>query len=99
MNDEIGRSSKRSGPVAFIGADPTPPWFGRANCRGINPDVFIIFRGEDSRPARQICGMCVVRSECLGYALTLTPRVVGIWGGTSEKERRAMRRDQLSEAS
>lgn len=34
---------------------------------------------------------CPVRDECLAYALELPGKVVGIFGGTSEKERRAMR--------
>lgn len=34
---------------------------------------------------------CPVRDECLAYALELPGKVVGIFGGTSEKERRVMK--------
>ena len=34
---------------------------------------------------------CPVRDECLAYALELPGKVVGIFGGTSEKERRALK--------
>jgi hypothetical protein len=35
---------------------------------------------------------CGVRRECLDYALA-EPDTVGIWGGSTGSERRAMRRD------
>jgi WhiB family redox-sensing transcriptional regulator len=46
--------------------------------------------------ARSICkGVCVVREECLAYALE--NHLPGIWGGTSERERKRLRRkDRLS---
>jgi len=34
---------------------------------------------------------CPVRGQCLQYAMELPGKVVGIFGGTSEKERRALR--------
>lgn len=74
-------------------AEPTPAWFTLANCRGINPGIFITARGDSVEPARRVCAGCVVRDECLDYALTRSPRVVGVWGGTTERERRAMRRE------
>lgn len=73
-------------------AEPTPPWFDLANCRGLNPDTFVIASGESVEPARRICAGCQVRVECLDYALTRSPRAVGVWGGTTDRERRNMRR-------
>jgi WhiB family redox-sensing transcriptional regulator len=43
--------------------------------------------------ARQVCGQCTVRSECLDYALD-TNQDSGIWGGLSEEERRVIRRQR-----
>lgn len=77
----------------FRGAEPTPAWFADANCLGLDPAVFITERGESLEPARRVCAGCVVRDECLDYALTRSPRVVGVWGGTTERERRAMRKE------
>jgi len=76
----------------FRGAEPTPAWFADANCLGLDPAVFITERGESLEPARRICGGCQVRVECPDYALTRSPRVVGVWGGTTDRERRNMRR-------
>ena len=41
--------------------------------------------------ARQVCGECQVRAECLEFALD-TNQDSGIWGGLSEEERRVIRR-------
>jgi WhiB family transcriptional regulator, redox-sensing transcriptional regulator len=60
-------------------------------CRGTDPDVFFPDRGESLEPAKRICGECVVRDECLEHALANGERF-GVWGGTSERERRRIRR-------
>jgi WhiB family redox-sensing transcriptional regulator len=41
--------------------------------------------------ARQVCADCGVRKECLDFAMT-TNQDCGVWGGTSEDERRDLRR-------
>lgn len=46
--------------------------------------------GPASRAAREGCAACPARSECLAFALGSGD--VGIWGGTSSAERRAIRR-------
>lgn len=38
-----------------------------------------------------ICRRCPVKERCLAHALE-TPGCLGIWGATSERERRRMRR-------
>jgi WhiB family redox-sensing transcriptional regulator len=38
--------------------------------------------------AKGVCATCLVRPECLKFALA-TP-VVGVWGGTTQEERRAL---------
>ena len=38
------------------------------------------------------CAACPVRGDCLTYALTTRPLVAGIWAGTSETDRRRLRR-------
>ena len=53
-------------------------------------EVFFPGRGESAGPARQVCAACPVRQPCLDYAIT--NRIVhGIWGGLTERERRALR--------
>lgn len=71
---------------------PALTWHEAAACRGINPDLFFPQRGASTREAKEVCRGCVVRGECLEYALTPPTEKFGIWGGTSERERRALRR-------
>jgi WhiB family redox-sensing transcriptional regulator len=39
--------------------------------------------------AKAVCFRCAVRARCLSYALATWQ--VGIWGGTTQEERHAMR--------
>jgi WhiB family transcriptional regulator, redox-sensing transcriptional regulator len=41
--------------------------------------------------AKQICGRCIVRDQCLSWALR-AGEPDGIWGGTTPDERRHLRR-------
>ncbi len=71
-------------------------WRSVAACRSADPDLF--FPISDSGPAleqvakaKAICATCRVRRECLAFALR-TGQIHGIWGGTTEHERAAVRR-------
>ncbi|WP_205739713.1 WhiB family transcriptional regulator [Georgenia sp. SYP-B2076] len=48
-------------------------------------------RGAAQRSARQVCFACPVRTECLADALTSATEF-GVWGGLTERERRALLR-------
>jgi WhiB family transcriptional regulator, redox-sensing transcriptional regulator len=83
---------------------PAPPagqlwagWRYRAACRGADLDLFFPGRGESAEPARQICADCPVWQPCLDYALS-RGIVHGIWGGLTERDRRAQRSRHLSAA-
>ena len=69
-------------------------WVARANCLGVDPELFFPERGESVRPAKEVCRGCVVRAECLDHALAV-PERFGIWGGLSERERRGILRTRL----
>ena len=45
--------------------------------------------------AKEVCGQCPVHRDCLDYALE-TNQDSGIWGGTSEEERRVLRRQYVA---
>lgn len=45
---------------------------------------------NDSRRAKAVCADCPVSAACLEYAVDSEP--FGIWGGTSERERRELRK-------
>ena len=79
-----------SGEVLVFELKPQP-WMRQANCVDADPALFFPERGEPSSPAKAICLACPVRVECLNYALSINERH-GIWGGTSENERRVLRR-------
>jgi WhiB family redox-sensing transcriptional regulator len=68
-------------------------WQGQANCLGVDPDLFFPERGASTREAKGVCRGCVVREECLEYAL-VNGEKFGIWGGLSERERRRIRRQR-----
>ena len=85
--------------VIVIGDDEPHPdptldtsWMADAECKGMDPDLFHPGRGEDAKKAKAICSECLVRIECLDYSLANYEKV-GIWGGMSERERRALRRE------
>lgn len=62
-----------------------------ANCNGIDTEMFFTNDNkvyQNMSFLKRICGNCVVKDECLDYALHHA--VVGWWGGTSEKTRRVM---------
>jgi WhiB family redox-sensing transcriptional regulator len=73
------------------GVADIPDWKSRANCMGVDPDLFFPERGMSTREAKEVCRGCVVREDCLEYALANGEKF-GIWGGLSERERRRIRR-------
>lgn len=68
------------------------PWMAAAVCSQTDPEVFFPEKGGTSGPAKQVCRRCPVIDACLAYAVEHGE--LGIWGGTSERERRVVRRDQ-----
>jgi WhiB family transcriptional regulator, redox-sensing transcriptional regulator len=68
-----------------------PSWHALANCKGLGVDQFVVGRGGQYEAARSVCESCAVRRECLETALA-NPDLLGMWGGTSEVQRKSMRR-------
>ena len=73
--------------------DEAPGWWELSNCLGVDPDLFFPERGASTREAKEVCRGCVVREDCLEYAL-VNGEKFGIWGGMSERERRRIRRER-----
>ena len=44
-------------------------WQDDANCLGVDPDLFFPERGASTREAKEVCRGCVVRGQCLEFAL------------------------------
>ena len=69
-------------------ADPLE-WMDDALCREVDTEIFFPGPGEPNRDALMVCRKCRVQSDCLSYALKYPS--LGIWGGTTLKERQQMR--------
>lgn len=71
-----------------------PDWMADAHCRGLDPNLFYpTHRGDANPVAQATCNACPVRDQCRQYAIDNGERH-GIWGGTTDKQRRATRRTQ-----
>ena len=84
-------------PLTQILVAPDDPagleWQDKALCAEVDPEIFYPEKGGSTRDPKRVCAMCEVRESCLDYALTHEDAGrFGIWGGTSERERRALRR-------
>jgi WhiB family redox-sensing transcriptional regulator len=66
-------------------------WQDYAKCVGADPDLFFPDTAIHVGDVRRICATCPVRVQCLEFALEHNERD-GIWGGTTPRERRAIRR-------
>jgi len=65
-------------------------WAAQAACRTSDPDTLFV-QGAAQNRAKAICSGCVVRTDCLADALDNRVEF-GVWGGMTERERRALLR-------
>jgi WhiB family transcriptional regulator, redox-sensing transcriptional regulator len=68
-------------------------WMSQGACHGEDPELFFPIATEGPAllqisTARAVCRRCAVAATCLAYALETGQ--AGIWGGTTQEERRAM---------
>ncbi|MFI1928504.1 MULTISPECIES: WhiB family transcriptional regulator [unclassified Streptomyces] len=71
-------------------------WREHAECRNEDPDLFFPIGTSgpallQTEQAKAVCRHCPVREQCLEWAME-TDQTLGVWGGTSENERRALKR-------
>ncbi|MFE2518365.1 WhiB family transcriptional regulator [Streptomyces mirabilis] len=70
-------------------------WHSRGACHGMDPEdadavFFPLPRDHEAiAEAKELCGWCPVRRECLDFALENVLKE-GIWGGLTEAERRPL---------
>ena len=77
-------------------APSTRSWKASGACQGLDPELFFPDQGEPLDQARAVCGGCVVRMACLEHALSM-PERFGVWGGTSERQRRIIRHQRRTQ--
>ncbi len=75
-------------------------WRDDSACRDTDPDLFFPVGTtgpaiDQIESAKAVCDQCEAKAPCLEFALT-TNQDSGIWGGTSEEERRKLRRQWLA---
>jgi WhiB family redox-sensing transcriptional regulator len=78
----------------------TDDWRKNAACRDTDPELFFPIGTtgqaiDQIEAARSVCYACEVREACLEFALA-TNQESGVWGGTSEEERRKLRKSWLA---
>ncbi|MGV0797278.1 WhiB family transcriptional regulator [Mycolicibacterium elephantis] len=68
-------------------------WQLHARCRGMPTEIFFVADGERGKRkiareevAKRICRSCLVRQECLRYAV-VAEEPHGVWGATTPTER------------
>ncbi|KES03999.1 transcription factor WhiB [Streptomyces toyocaensis] len=71
-------------------------WRNIAACRTEDPDLFFPIGTSgpalmQAEQAKAVCRRCPVQEQCLQWALE-TGQSIGVWGGTNETERRALKR-------
>ena len=76
-------------------------WRARSLCRDSNSELFFPIGAtgialDQIDAAKEICEVCPVNEECLEFALA-TNQEAGVWGGTTEDERRKLRKTWLAD--
>lgn len=74
-------------------------WFSHPgrNCRGVATSLFFTDTGNvtEASQAKAVCLGCPVLEQCMEYAVA-DPTITGIWGATTGKDRRQIRRERGS---
>lgn len=80
-----------------------PAWVKDGLCGQVDPEIFHPDKGGSAKEAKAICNgnprrgtaPCPVREQCLEDALERNERY-GIYGGTSERDRRKLRTERTA---
>lgn len=75
-------------------------WREVASCKDTDPDLFFPIGTtgpalDQIEAAKAVCRACPAQAPCLEFALA-TNQEAGVWGATSEEERRVLRKAWLA---
>jgi WhiB family transcriptional regulator, redox-sensing transcriptional regulator len=75
-------------------------WRSRAACKDTEPELFFPIGTTGNAldqidAAKAVCQLCDAQTDCLEFALA-TNQESGVWGCTSEEERRKLRKAWLA---
>ena len=78
----------------------TEDWREKASCRSVDPDLFFPVGTtgvalDQIEQAKAVCRSCDAQAPCLEFALS-TNQESGVWGATSEEERRKLRKQWVA---
>ena len=68
-------------------------WRSLGACRGLDPELFFPETEDQADVAKMVCHGCDVRISCLEHALASREKV-GVWGGSTERDRRRLIRQR-----
>jgi WhiB family redox-sensing transcriptional regulator len=82
--------------LSIAQGDALVNWRDTAACRDTDPDLFFPVGStgpavDQIEAAKRVCDACPAKQPCLEFAL-VNNQDSGVWGGTSEEERRKLRR-------
>jgi WhiB family transcriptional regulator, redox-sensing transcriptional regulator len=83
-------ATRRASTTGLIGSTVDGDWTANAACRDLDPDELFV-QGAAQNRVKTRCFGCVVRTQCLADALDNRVEF-GVWGGMTERERRALLR-------
>jgi WhiB family transcriptional regulator, redox-sensing transcriptional regulator len=91
-----GTTVELTSPSASITEVSLANWRDVAACRDTDPDLFFPVGTtgpavDQISAAKIVCEACPAKQPCLEFAL-ISNQDSGVWGGTSEDERRKLRR-------
>ena len=84
ISEQIGLSGRQTSRMDQV---LDTEWMAQGNCADKPPSLFFPSDGVGVEVAKRVCADCPMKATCLEYALS--NRIDhGVWGGTSERERR-----------
>jgi WhiB family redox-sensing transcriptional regulator len=90
MQRTTTRVRRRPGSPDLVSSPIDGDWTALGACRDADPDEFFV-QGAAQNRVKTRCFGCGVRTECLADALDNRVEF-GVWGGMTERERRALLR-------
>lgn len=73
--------------------EPPADWREDGSCAQVDPELFYPEKNVSPKTAKKVCAACPVKDLCLEWALENDERY-GVWGGTTENERKQLRKDR-----
>ena len=75
--------------------EPPEPWMSASICPSVDPELFFPdkSRADRGRWAKWVCRQCPPVEDCRRYAME-RPELDGVWGATTDRERRRARKEQ-----